>query len=165
MERVDIIYINDLPPTINSQSKLILFADDTNIIISHPEIDCFQICMNDIFADLSKRIKASKLTLNFDKINFMKFYSTNKNRVNLSIGYEDKTIEEVETTKFFALQIDNNLNWKTKLSMLCYEDCHITHENRKFKISLLCLLPFNHVTWNYFLGKLNRQQKSILHSK
>jgi hypothetical protein len=42
-----LIYINDLPPTINYQSKPILFADDTHIIISHPEIDCFQICMND----------------------------------------------------------------------------------------------------------------------
>jgi hypothetical protein len=54
------MYINDLPPTINSQSKPILFADDTNII-SHPEIDCFQICMNDVFAVLNKWIKAKKL--------------------------------------------------------------------------------------------------------
>jgi hypothetical protein len=31
---------------------------------------------------------------------------------------------------------------KTKLSMLCY-DSHITHTNRNFKISSLCLLPFH----------------------
>jgi hypothetical protein len=61
------MYINDLPPTINSQSKPILFADDTNIIISHTEIDCFQICMNDVFAGMNKWIKANKLTLNFEK--------------------------------------------------------------------------------------------------
>jgi hypothetical protein len=30
----------------------------------------------------------------------------------LSIEYIDKTIEEVETTKFLGLQVDNNLNWK-----------------------------------------------------
>lgn len=34
--------------------------------------------------------------------------------------------------------------------MLCYEDCHITHENRNFKISLFCLLPFDLVICNYF---------------
>jgi hypothetical protein len=39
-----LIHINDLPPTVNSQSKPILFADDTNIMISHPEIYCFQNC-------------------------------------------------------------------------------------------------------------------------
>jgi hypothetical protein len=87
-----LIYINDLPPTINSQSKPILFADDTNIIIiSHPEINCFQICMNDVFAGLKKWIK-DKLPLNFDKTNFMKFCTANKNCVNLSTGYEDRTI-------------------------------------------------------------------------
>jgi hypothetical protein len=55
--------------------------------------------MNDVFAGSNKWIKANKLTLNFNKTNFMKFCATNKNGVNLSIGYEDKTIEEVETTK------------------------------------------------------------------
>jgi hypothetical protein len=43
--------------------------------------------------------------------------------------------------------------------MLCYEEYHIAHENRNFEIILLCLLPLHYVIWNYFLGKLNRQQK------
>jgi hypothetical protein len=109
--------IHDLSPTINSQSKPILFANDTNIVISYPEIDGFQICMNDVFAGLNKWIKVNKLTLNFDKTNFMKFCTTNENCVNLSIGYEAKTIE-VETTKFLGLQIDNNLNWKMSIQCI-----------------------------------------------
>jgi hypothetical protein len=48
-----LMYINDLPPTVNSQSKPILFADDTIIIVSHPETNRFQICMNDVFAGLN----------------------------------------------------------------------------------------------------------------
>jgi hypothetical protein len=36
--------------------------------------------------------------------------------------------------------------------MLCYEDSHVTHENRNFKISLLHLCPFHHVIWNIFGG-------------
>jgi hypothetical protein len=52
-------YINDLHPTINSQSKPTLFADDIKIIISHPQINCFQNCMNDVFASLNKWIKAN----------------------------------------------------------------------------------------------------------
>jgi hypothetical protein len=41
--------------------------------------------------------------------------------------FEDKTIEEVETTTFLGLQIDSNFNWKThiqyiipKLSSACF---------------------------------------------
>jgi hypothetical protein len=67
-----LICINDVPPIINTQSKPVLFADDTSII-SHPEIDCFQDCMNDVFASLNKWIKTNKLILNFDKTNFKKF--------------------------------------------------------------------------------------------
>jgi hypothetical protein len=74
--------------------------------------------MYDVFAGLNKWIKASKLTLSLDRTNFMKFCTTNKNCVNLSIGFEDKTIEEVETTKFLGLPIDNNLNWKTHIQYI-----------------------------------------------
>jgi hypothetical protein len=62
----------------------------------------------------------------------MKFCTTNKDCVNLSIGYVDKTIEEAET-KFLSLQVDNNLNWKThiqyiipKLSSACFPMRNIT---------------------------------------
>jgi hypothetical protein len=74
--------------------------------------------MNDVFAGLNKWIKANKLTLNFDKTNFMKFCTTNKNCDNLSRGYVDKTTEEVETTKFLGLRVDNNLNWKTHIQYI-----------------------------------------------
>lgn len=43
----------------------------------------------------------------------MKFRTSkkkNKNCVNLSIWYEDKTTEEIEITKFIGLQTGNNLN-------------------------------------------------------
>jgi hypothetical protein len=38
----------------------------------------------------------------------MKIGTNNKTCVNLNIGYDEKTIEEVETTTFLGLQIDNN---------------------------------------------------------
>jgi hypothetical protein len=62
-----LIYINDLPPTIKTQYKPVLFVNNTNIIISQPEIDWFQNCMNDEkHASLNNMIKVNKLTLNSD---------------------------------------------------------------------------------------------------
>jgi hypothetical protein len=93
---------------------------------------------------LNKWIKANKLTFNFDETNFMKFCTNNKTCVNLNIGYDDKSVEEVETTKFLCLQIDSNLNWKAHIHFIicrlssacfCYGNSHITQENRNFKIS------------------------------
>jgi hypothetical protein len=34
------------------------------------------------------------------------------------MGFDDKTTEEVETTKFLGLQIDSNLNWKTYIQYI-----------------------------------------------
>jgi hypothetical protein len=100
-----------LCPTIKTQDYTILFADDTNMS-SHPEI-YFQNCMNDVFAGLNRQTKANKLTLHDDKTNFMELCTNNKSCANLNVEYDDKTNEEVETTKFLGLQINNNLNWKT----------------------------------------------------
>jgi hypothetical protein len=104
-----LIYINNLPPTINTQSTPVLFADDSNIIISHPQIDHFQNCRNDVFAGLNKWIKANKLTLNFDRTNFTKVCTNNKTCVDLNIQYDDKSTTN-QTTK-----IDDNLNWKAHI--------------------------------------------------
>jgi hypothetical protein len=57
----------------------------------------------------------------------MKYTINNKTSINFNIAYDSKTIEEVVTTKFLGLQIENNLNWKKhieydipKLSSACF---------------------------------------------
>jgi hypothetical protein len=41
----------------------------------------------------------------------MELSTNNKTCINLNIGYDNKTIEEIERTKFTGLQTDN-FNWK-----------------------------------------------------
>jgi hypothetical protein len=86
---VFLLYINDLPQI----SKPVLFANDTNIIIYHPDSDNFQNFINDVIADLNW-FKASKLTLNFNKTNFIKFTTNNKTSINFNIGCDDKTMKK-----------------------------------------------------------------------
>jgi hypothetical protein len=47
----------------------------------------------------------------------MKFVANNKTYINLNICYDNKTIEGV-STKFFGLQIDNNLKWKKHIEYI-----------------------------------------------
>jgi hypothetical protein len=76
---------------------------------------------------MSKWFDANKLTLNLDKTNIIKFITKNSPQFPISIGYDDKHIEESVHTKFLGLQIVSHLNWKThidqlvsKLSWACY---------------------------------------------
>jgi hypothetical protein len=99
----------------------------------------------------------------------MKFCTTNKNCANLSIGYVYKTIEDVETTKFLSLYVDNNLNWKThiqyitpKLSSACFAVRTITETLK------LVYFAYFHSIMSYgiiFWGNSTDREKSILHPK
>jgi hypothetical protein len=78
---------------------------------------------------MSKWSAANKLALNLDKT---KFITNNSPQCPLSIGYNDKYIEESVHTKFLVLQIDNHLNWKNHISQLI----------SKVKWGLLCSKSF-----------------------
>jgi hypothetical protein len=113
-----ITYINDLPPTINTLSVPIIFADDTNVIISSKNLVEFCMLSNRDLSHMSKWFTANKLVLNLDKTNIIKFITNKSPQYQLSIGYNDKCIEESVKTKLFGLQIDNHLNWKNHINQL-----------------------------------------------
>jgi hypothetical protein len=70
---------------------------------------------------MGKWFAVNKLTLNLDKTNIITFIIYNSPQFLISIGYEDKHIEESVHTKFLGLQIDGHLNWKTHVDQLVPE--------------------------------------------
>jgi hypothetical protein len=74
---VFLIYTNDLPPTLNTSSNPILFADDTSVIISNTNLDDFCTISNKFFSQIRKWFSANKLSLNLDKTNVIKFTTKN----------------------------------------------------------------------------------------
>ena len=121
-----IIYINNLI-WINYVSKIILFADDTNVTISSRNFKDFCSLSNLVLSHMIKWFAANNLALNLDKMNIMKFITKNLSHSRLHISYKEKYIEETVNTKFPGLQIDNHINWRKhieevipKLSGKCY---------------------------------------------
>jgi hypothetical protein len=73
-----LLYINDLPKITNNKnnsnkSKLILFADDTSIIVTNPNPTDFIKDINMTFKNINEWFKANLLSLNFDKTKFIQF--------------------------------------------------------------------------------------------
>jgi hypothetical protein len=87
-----IIYINDLPPKINTLAIPIIFADNTSVTISSKNLDDFCMLSNRILSLMRKWFAANKLALNLDKTNAIKFTTVNVPHCPLSIGYNDKYI-------------------------------------------------------------------------
>jgi hypothetical protein len=82
------IYISDLPLRLNSLSEPILFADDTNVILSNRNFEDFCMILNSVLSHMIEWFAANKLVLRVEQINIMKFVMSNSPHCALTIGYK-----------------------------------------------------------------------------
>lgn len=114
-----ILYINDLC-NVSEFIKFILFADDTNLFMSGKDIQLLSETLNRELIELNIWFKVNKLSLNVKKTNFIVFSkSCINNQCSINIAGEE--IEQVTSTKFLGVIIDEKLTWKN----------HILHVKQK----------------------------------
>ena len=73
-----LIYINDLPNLTSTGTKILLYADDTSIIVTSPNLENFETKIYNIFGDINNWFKASQLTLNYNKTNYLQYNRKNR---------------------------------------------------------------------------------------
>jgi hypothetical protein len=140
-----IIYINDLP---NSSSLLhyILFADDTNVFLSHASYDQLFELANEELKAASNWFKANKLSLNLSKTNFILFRTNNKPipaHTN-DIVIDGITIPQVTTSKFLGVHMDQHLKW----------NIHIDEINKKITKSIGIINRISYLLPSHILTSL-----------
>jgi hypothetical protein len=81
-------YINDLPPTLSTLLKPIIFTDDTSVLISSKKFDDFNTGSNIVFSQMSKWFSVNKLLI-LDKTNIIKFIMNNSSQHTSGIGYNE----------------------------------------------------------------------------
>ena len=70
------VYINDFPCIINKISLTILFADDTNILVSSSDLNELNSKLNSVLCCISKWFQNNQLVLNLNKTHIVKFSSS-----------------------------------------------------------------------------------------
>jgi hypothetical protein len=68
-----IIYINELPMSVPHDSKAILFADDTSVLVTDKDHTSFKQKMNSTLTSLDQWVTTNQLVLNITKTNIIKF--------------------------------------------------------------------------------------------
>ena len=117
-----IIYINDILYS-SKILNFVLFADDSNVLLSHPDPDTL---VNTLIIELEKLlhwIRANKLSLNLDKTKCM-IFSNSIDRLPMNIVLDGKVLEVVSTMKFLGLTIDNKLSWKPHIDNVYYAELY-----------------------------------------
>ena len=126
-----LLYINDIINT-STVLQLILFADDTNVFVSHKDKDCLTNILNAELNKLSLWFRANGLSLNLKKTKFIVFKPCQK-RTNQTIQLliNSQKIDQVKETVFLGVIMDENLNWKSEISHVANKVSKCTGITRK----------------------------------
>jgi hypothetical protein len=73
-----LLYINNLPKSINNNAKVVLFADDTSIIINSLNQTEFKNTANKVFQSINTWFTSNLLSLNIEKTQFYAVCNENK---------------------------------------------------------------------------------------
>ena len=113
-----ILYVNDIC-NISKILNFVLFADDTNIFCSgHDAMQLSRYISNELDM-LSVWFAVNKLILNVSKTNFMVFGNSKHRNTTLQVSIKNSNIKRVYVTKFLGILIDDRLNWKEHISLIC----------------------------------------------
>lgn len=114
-----VLFINDLP-NIVSECHLIMFADDNSLLITKDNhLDLVHNSQEKINTFVSK-FSSDKLLLNESKTVFINFTPRSLNyQESFLLRINGQSLEQVKSTKFLGVHIDNALNWECHINDLC----------------------------------------------
>jgi hypothetical protein len=111
-----ILYINDLV-NVNNDVQLLMFADDTNMLMCDNNINSLEIRANLVLRDVSQWFKLNKLSLNVKKCNFM-IFTTKKLNYDITLKIDNLCIDKVTKTKFLGVIINEKLSWENHIQLI-----------------------------------------------
>ena len=111
-----LVYINDLYKCVK-YSKIYHFADGTNMLQSDNSLKNLAKQTNFYLKNLSKWLKANKLSLNFTKTELIIFHSSSKKiDHNLKFKLDGKHLTPTSTVKYHGILLDNHLLWSKQIN-------------------------------------------------
>ena len=136
-----LIYINELPAISNLLT--ILFADDTTLYLSGPNLQQLEKTVNAELQKISQWLSLNRLSLNIAKSNFMVLRVRQKPYIySPSIIINSNNLKEVSHATFLGLNIDTHLNWNVHVNYIASKIAKSVGILHKLKVLLpsKCLL-------------------------
>lgn len=112
-----LIYINDFTKS-SDELSFILFADDSNILCSHSNLNYLINKVNIELKSVANWFSVNGLSLNIAKSNFMLF-SNSVTDIPCDVKICNTVIEKTDCCKFLGLLIDSGLKWDNHIDQLC----------------------------------------------
>ena len=113
-----LVYINDIVHALQN-NKVILFADDTSILIEDKDYTNLITKGNEALRYVNEWFSINKLSLNAKKSNYIIFHRKNTNVPEqvLSVNINNINIDRVPYAKFLGVYIDDVLSWSQHVNI------------------------------------------------
>lgn len=97
-----------------------MFADDTNMILSHTDLHTLIYNTNEEMMRISKWFQLNKLALNIKKSNFIIFAGRGRKYFKdyIKVSVDGNEIFQVSHTHFLGILVDEKLNWKNHIHFI-----------------------------------------------
>jgi hypothetical protein len=99
-QQLFLLYINDLPKSVNDILSPILFADDKNLICTQKKFHKFNDELELVFQKINRWLQADLLTINLNKTNPIQFTSKNIETTQAQIKYRGNYIQNTNKVLF-----------------------------------------------------------------
>lgn len=113
-----LIYINDLPYSMQNMAEVVLFADDTSLIFKVDRKNSNLDKANNTLSYILKWFASNNLALNTKKTKCIKFSLSNVDNACNRIVLNNEMLEFVPNTVFLGITVDSKLQWGSHIKTL-----------------------------------------------
>jgi hypothetical protein len=154
-----LFYINDLPKIITKNNSIVVFADDTSLVIIHSNKLDFNTNINQSLHNIISWFNSNLLVLNFNKTHYVEFRTKNYYEVKTKVTFYHINISNSTETKFLGLIIDETLSWNQYVyqlatKLLCPKKSKTYCTSVYSMNNILRLYTFHFKLQHNFLGEI-----------
>jgi hypothetical protein len=143
------VYVNDVPLNIH-KAKLVLYADDTNILVTGNDEETLQAKLSSVMKQLEVRFLNIDIIVNTTKTVAKLFYlCQSKPPYISSILLQNTEIAYMSEVKCLGMYITENLSWQAHIRFLCHSLSKTYYIIKFLKNILNIRMPLN-IYFAYF---------------
>ena len=113
--------LNSLVGSVDNSSNVIMYSDDTSILISNSCYEELNRNFNEALDNTLRWFQANQIVRNMKKTKIIKFTLANFSYSPLHMTFAEHLPVETNAIKFLDLQLDSRLSWKPHLNYLLHK--------------------------------------------
>jgi len=79
-------------------TKILLYVDDTSIIVTSPNLENFETKIDKIFGNINNWFKINQLALNYNKTHYLQFNTKNCRDYDFKLNYQGNYVKSSSNT-------------------------------------------------------------------